>query len=71
MSTRAALSSFRRAPLLTALTLTAAAAPLASSQPVNRMSDDGGGWIAYVVAIVLVLVVVIGTAVNPKRSHQD
>ena len=45
-------------------------APATLAQPVGPAKDDNG-WIAFVVAIFLVILVIVGSLMSPRRGHQD
>jgi hypothetical protein len=52
-------------------TLLAPVTRVASAQPVDQLKDDGSGWIAYLIAAVLVIAIAVGSFMAAKRGHQD
>ncbi len=54
---------------LSALTALALALP-AAGQDVAK-ATDAGGWIAIVIAIVLVVGILVGSFMSSRRTHQD
>jgi hypothetical protein len=43
----------------------------ALAQDVKPMEKDDGGWIVYVIAIVLAIGVVTASVMSSRRTHQD
>ncbi len=55
---------------LTLLTLVFTAAPAALAQPVAE-AKPVAGWLAFMVMIVLLIVIAIGSFMSSRRGHQD
>lgn len=59
-----------RSLVLTLLTLVFTAAPAALAQPVAEAKPTAG-WLAFMVMIVLLIAIAIGSFMSSRRGHQD
>jgi len=59
-----------RSFVLALLTLVFTAVPAAIAQPVAE-AKPVAGWLAFMVMIVLLIVIALGSFMSPRRGHQD
>lgn len=59
-----------RSLVLALLTLVLTAAPAVMAQPVEE-AKPVAGWLAFMVMIVLLIVIAVGSFMSSRRGHQD